>query len=45
MSMAVLTLLVLVAAIAIGCFRKLNVGVLSIMAAFFMGHIMGLNDK
>ena len=45
MSMAVLTILFLVAAIAIGFFRKLNVGVLSIMAAFFMGHIMGLNDK
>lgn len=45
MSMAVLTIIFLVGAIAIGFVRRLNVGILSIMGAFIMGHIMGLSDK
>lgn len=45
MSMAVITIICLVAAIAIGFFRQLNVGILSIMGAFIVGHMMGLSDK
>lgn len=45
MSMAVITIICLIVAIAIGFFRQLNVGILSIMGAFIVGHMMGLNDK
>lgn len=45
MSMAVITIVCLIVAIAIGFFRQLNVGILSIMGAFIVGHMMGLNDK
>lgn len=45
MSYAILSIIFLAGAIAIGFFRKLNVGLIAIMGAFIFGHIIGINDK
>ena len=45
MSMPLLTLLFLVGAIVIGFFRKVNVGILAIALALFIGRITGMTDK
>lgn len=45
MSFAVLSILFLIGAIAVGFWRKLNVGLLSIAAAFIFGHLMGVPDN
>lgn len=45
MSMAVVSLLLLIGAIALGFFRKVNVGLISIAAALILGHMIGMKDN
>lgn len=45
MSMALISLLTLLAAIVLGFWRKLNVGLLCMGISLLLGHAAGLSDK
>ena len=45
MNLGLVSLLLLGVAIAIGFFRKTNVGLVSLLFALILGHVAGLNDK
>lgn len=45
MSMAAVSLVLLIGAIALGFFRKVNVGLISIAVALVLGHAIGLKDS